>query len=45
MSAYAEGFRSGVLEGARATTASLASSWLAPEVVETIEFGPESGLA
>ena len=36
---YSEGFRSGVLEGARATTASLASSWLAPEVVETIEFG------
>lgn len=36
---YAEGFRSGVLEGARATTAALAASWLDPEIVETIEFG------
>ncbi len=36
---YSEGFRSGVLEGARATDAVLASSWLDPEIVETSEIG------
>jgi iron complex outermembrane receptor protein len=36
---YARGFKSGALEGARATDPVFASTWLAPEIVDTYEFG------
>ncbi len=36
---FARGFKAGALEGARATDASFAQSWLDPEIVDTIEIG------
>ncbi len=36
---YSKGFKAGSLEGARATEAEFASSWLDPEIVDTFEVG------
>ena len=36
---YSEGFKAGALEGARATDAAAATSWLEPEKVKTFEVG------